>query len=75
VNMIFPAPKVFSDKRPCQGRGIAAQPWSLSSAHIYLARGDQGEALGRLARISRATFIVASAMAACPSAVGWKAPL
>jgi hypothetical protein len=25
--MIFPAPKVFSDKRLCQGRGIAAQPW------------------------------------------------
>ena len=50
-------------------------PRSTRSADIVLTRrrGDGGEALGRLARISRANFMVASAIAACPSAVGWKA--
>jgi hypothetical protein len=73
--MIFLAPKVFFPQ--CQGRSVAARPWfnQLGTYHTYLSRGDQGEALGRLASISRAHFMVASAIAACPSAVGWKAPL
>ena len=58
--MIFPAPKVCFPQ--CQGRGIAAQPrfTQLGTYHTYLARGDQGGALGRLARVSRANFMVAS---------------